>query len=220
MTLRNLFVGAAVAGGGGSPELTGTPATITWTTAQDPPGQSITIPSDATAVYMFWTFWGTGGAGLASATLNSVSPNETHEIPVLDFEMAAGVAAWYNPATGSRTLDVAWDSGNDGPTTIVAFVKGGNTTAWRDADADQGDLTAAVSVTITTVADDLVLKMDARLAISSPPSLSSGWTNAQTHNNTSYSSRLSSIIATGTTQVCNSEDESSSTVCAISIPPA
>lgn len=203
--------------------LTGTPVAIVWAAGANPAGQSITIPSDATAVYMFWAFDGVdaNGHGLASATLGGVSPSQTYEIPTAaGFYPATGVAAWYNPSTGSQTLDPEWDIAPvEGPVTIVAFVKGGDTTAWRDADADQDISSNAVSVTLTTVAGDLVLKLDQRFdANENPPVLSSGWTNGQTTGNVDEGARLSYISATGTTQVCASENEDYSSIVAISIP--
>lgn len=207
--------------------LTGTPTAVTWASGINPAGQSITIPSDATAVYMFWSFFhGTAGHGLASATLNGNNPSQTSEFPTGgsgEFT-ATGVAAWYNPATGSRTLDVAWDAAPvEGPTCIVAYVKDGDTSAWRDADGNQNSDVTAVTTTLTTVSGDLVLKYDQRYIGNAekgtnPPSLSSGWTNGQTTTNVSQGARLSYISATTTTQVCNSEEEYFSSIVAISIP--
>lgn len=205
--------------------LTGTPVAVNWAAGIDPAGQSITIPSDATAVYMMWAYDGVdaNGHGLASATLAGNSPSQTFELPTATgFNPATGVAAWYNPPTGSQTLDVAWDIAPvEGPTCIVAFVKDGDTTAWRDADADQDVDANAVSVTLTTVAGDLVIKFDQRFDGSeNPPSLTSGWTSGATGGNVDEGCRLSYISATGTTQVCASEDESYSSIVAISIPSA
>ena len=199
--------------------LTGTPTVVTWAAGADPTGQSITIPSDATAVYMFWSYWNaTVGGGLLSVTLNSASPAQTFENTTTANLTATGVAAWYNPSTGSQTLDVAWDlSPTEGATCIVAYVKGGDTTAWTDADADHNDSTNAVTVTLTTVVDDLVLKYDQK-AGATAPSTSASWSSAQTTTNNGESARLSYISAAGTTQVCDSEDEDYSSVVAISIP--
>lgn len=201
--------------------LTGTPTAITWASGSDPAAQNITIPSDATAVYMFWSYYdGAAGNGLASCTLNSASPDQTLEIPGGGVYTASGVAVWYNPSTGTQSLDPAWDgTPSEGPTTIVAYVKGGDTTAWRDADAGQDQDTNAVTVTLTTVSGDLVLKYDQRYdGGGTPPSTSSGWTSAQTTANNGEASRLSYISASGSTQVCDSEDEAWSTVVAVSIP--
>lgn len=201
--------------------LTGTPTAVTWASGSDPAGQSITIPADATAVYMLWTYYASGtGHGLASSTLNGNAPGQTFEYPMPGgYKVAAGVAAWYNPATGSQTLDVSWDaSPSNGPTTIVAYVKDGDTTAWRDADALSTTESTAISVTLDTVSGDLVLKHDMRFSGSVPPANSSGWTSSQTQNNNSESARLAYISATGATQACPAEDEFYSVLVALSIP--
>lgn len=205
--------------------LTGTPVAINWAAGIDPAAQNITIPSDATAVYMMWAYDGVdaNGHGLASVTLNGAAPDQTFEVPTAaGFVPATGVAAWYNPATGSQSLDPAWDiEPVEGPVTIVAYVKGGNTTAWRDADADQDIDANAVSTTLDTEPGDLIIKFDQRFDGGlNPPSLTSGWTNGATGGNASEGCRLSYISASGTTQVCASEDESYSSIVAIAIPPA
>jgi hypothetical protein len=205
--------------------LTGTPVAVAWAAGINPAGQSITIPADATAVYMFWAYAvGAAGHGLASATLNGASPSQTYEIASqATYEPTTGVAVWYNPSTGSQTLDPAWDiAPEEGPSTIVVFVKDGDTTAWRDADAAQGNGVGAVTVTLTTVSGDLVIKFDQRYNgnTAGAPALSSGWTNGQTQTNGVESSRASYISATGTTQVCNSENEDYSSIVAIAIGPS
>lgn len=206
--------------------LTGTPTEVIWGGAQNPAGQSITIPSDATAVYMFWAWWSSStGLGLASATLNGASPNQTIEAVTNTNPTgsgANGVAIWYRPATGSQTLDLAWDGvPGDGPTSIVVYVKDGNTTSWRDAAVDHDELSNAVSATVNTVSGDLVLKYDDRFETNEVvPTLTPGWTNGQTAGQLDHGSRLSYISATGATQVANSEDESYSSITAVSIPAA
>lgn len=205
--------------------LTGTPVAVAWAAGINPAGQSITIPADATAVYMVWSYAvGANGHGLASVTLNGASPNQTYEIASAStYEVATGVAAWYNPATGSRTLDPAWDAApEEGPSTIVFFTKDGNTTTWADADAAHAAGVSAVTVTLTTTSGDLVVKFDQRYNgnIAGSPALSASWTNGQTQTAGVESSRLSYISATGTTQVCNSENEDYSSIVAIAIGPS
>lgn len=207
--------------------LTGTPVEVIWASGINPAGQSITIPADATAVYMFWAFDGVdaNGHGLATATLAGNSPSQTFEVTTgTGFLPATGVAAWYNPSTGSQTLDVSWDIAPvEGPVTTVVFVKDGDTSTWRDVDGARAAGTTAVSVTLTTVSGDLVIKFDQHYDGVLPldaPSLSAGWTNGLTGGNVSEASRLSYISATGTTQVCNSEDEDYASIVAISIPAA
>lgn len=206
--------------------LTGTPVAVAWGTSANPAGQSITIPADCTAVYMFWAFDGidADGAGLSSATLNSASPSESHALATAaGYLPATGVCAWYNPATGSQTLDVAWTQAPvEGPVCIVAFVKDGSTTAWRDVDSAHASGTTAVSVTLTTVSGDLVIKFDQRYdAGGNAPVLTSGWTNGQTQTGqASENARLSYISATTTTQACASENEDYSSIVAIAIGPS
>jgi hypothetical protein len=201
--------------------LTGTPVTITWAAGANPAGQSITIPSDATAVYMFWCYFDSGGSGygLSSATLNSANPDQTHEHPGDNTVNATGVAVWYNPSTGSQTLDPAWDSApTSGATCTVYYIKDGDTTAWTDADSEAAAAATAVSVTLTTDTDELVIKFDTRDS-GTAPSNSSGWTSDTTQTNNSNSSRAAHITPSGTTQACPCEDENYSSIVAVSIPP-
>ena len=208
--------------------VTGTPAAIAWQTATaNPTPQNVTVAADATAFYMFWSYYANAsGHGLASATLGGVAADDTFEVPGTSSLTATGVAVWYNPSTGTKSLDVSWDQAPvEGPTTTVICTKGGDTTAWRDADGDANTEANAVSVTLTTVAGDLVIKHDQLWnndTFSTVPSLSAGWTNGVTFGQSPYveSARLSYIAATGATQVCDSENESYSTVVAISIPAA
>lgn len=200
----------------------GTPVAIAWAAGANPAGQSVTIPSGTTACYMFWSYFpGNIGNGLASVTLAGNAPAQTFEVASLTNEPACGVAAWYNPPSGSQTLDPAWDAApSDGPNTIVVFVDDSDTTSWRDADGGNGEAAAAQTVTLTTVSGDLVIKWDSRFATTAP-GLSAGWTNAQTQVNVvNYSSRVSTIVATGTTQVADAENESYTGLIAISVPDA
>jgi hypothetical protein len=196
--------------------LTGTPLVVTWAAGANPAGQSITIPTDATAVYMFWTYF-SGVGGLSSVTLNSNNPDETHELEGTGSLNATGVTAWYNPATGSQTLDPAWDlSPSTGAVCTVYYVKDGDTTGWRDVDSDANTGSTAVSVTLTTETDDLVIKFDAK-DTTSVPGNTAGWTSDTTDDNGGMAARAAHISATGSTQVCPSENENFSSVVAISI---
>ena len=202
-------------------QLTGTPENVTWDGGTNPTGVSITIPSDATAVYMFWRYGtATAGSGLSTATLNAIAPDEAHEIPTdATFGSTTGVSIWYNPSTGSQTLDVAWDvapAAGEGPTTIVAYVRNGNTNAARDLDSDHNNTGTAVTVTLTTETSDLVLKFD---SADTAPGLTPGWISEQTQTIDGDSSRLSSIVALNITQICDSEDEDYSSIVAVSIGP-
>jgi len=98
------------------------------------------------------------------------------------------------------------------------FVRGGNVTAWRDAAAQFASDIGPVSVTLTTVPGDLVIKVDTSAAPGTPPSLSAGFTNGLTAVINSLPARLSYRFATSSSEVCASEDEFYSTVVAFSIP--
>jgi hypothetical protein len=194
---------------------------IVWATGADPAAQNITVPADATAVYFVWSFWLVGSHNISSVTLNGSAPSQSHGIAGDASLTAIGVAAWYNPPTGSRSLDVAWsgppNGDGGGPVSGVIFVKNGNTTSWRDADSAHASGTTQVSVTLTTVAGDLVIKFDQTYLVI--PSNSSGWTSLFTSGITfNVGGRAASISATGATQVCDSENENSSALVAFSIP--
>ena len=200
--------------------LTGTPVFIDWGTGANPAGQSITIPADCTEVDEFWRYYSSSSADLVAATLNGVSYSQVYTEPGNGTQDGRGVIGWYNPATGSQTLDVEWanDPSTNLAPTMVAFVKDGDLTAWRDADAAFAPDVGPVSVTLTTVAGDLVIKNDT--SAGSAPSLSAGWTSGLTATLNSLPARLSYIDATGSSQVCDCEDDFYSTIVAISIPAA
>lgn len=204
-------------------ELTGTPTAISWGTSASPTAQNISIPADATAVYAFASGYRETGNNLPSFTLAGASPAEQFGLNGDPGQLKAGrVAAWYNPSTGTQSLAITWPTAQDfNPNCIVAYVRGGDTTAWRDADGGNTEGTTAISVTLTTVSGDLVLKFDVRANATTAPSLSAGWTNAQTQVSIGNdSARLSSISASGATQVCNAEDEFYSLMLAVAIPAA
>lgn len=203
--------------------LTGTPTAIVWASGATPAAQNVTIPADATAVYLFGDYYSDGAGTLATATLAGAGSDQLFEVAQNANGSTTWVAAFYNPPTGSQALQVTFDdSPTEGPISIVAYVTGGDTTAWRDADGAVNTSvagTTTLSVTLTTVAGDLVIKLDGKFG-GTPPTTSAGWTSAQTQTNNSHSSRLSTISATGTTQVAASEDEDYSALVAISIPAA
>jgi hypothetical protein len=111
---------------------------------------------------------------------------------------------------------------------VVVFVKNGVTTGWRDAVADHDSVGNPVSATITSEVQDLVIKYDVinrSLSSVPPPSLTAGWTNiiADTPDGDPggglwMSLRASSVDVPGNpSTVCDSEDESYSSICAIAI---
>lgn len=195
--------------------LTGTPVTVTTS------GGSITIPSDATAVYMLWAAWGSESntQEISAATIGGVSYNQSYSLGDSAYHPAIGVLAWYSPSTGSQTLSFTWaQSVTAGPVIIVAFVKGGDLTAWRDVDADQciSD-TDPISVALASTSSDLVIKLNANY--STTPGTSTGWTSQQTHSNNNVGSRLSSCNSPGSSStVCDGENENYGSLIAVSIP--
>ncbi len=205
--------------------LTGTPENVAFAAIAAPTGISVTVPADATAVYYFGSFYSGNTVGLVSVTLGGVAADQIIDLDNTGsgagFMGAVFCAAWYNRGTGAKTLTpVFGDDPDTGPVGTVAYVKDGDTTAWRDADTDHNSGSTAVTVTLTTVSGDLVLKYDRR-GDATVPSLSSGWTAGQTQTDQNgESARLSYISASGTSQVCDSEDESFNAVVAISIPAA
>lgn len=188
-----------------------------------PAAQTITIPADATAVYLFWFYYANSdGAGLASATLNGASPGQTFELPMqlAGNESPTGVAAWYAPATGARSLAVTWDAVPiHGPNCVAVYVKDGDITAWRDADADAASGTANAQTILTTAVDDLLLRLDTRYDTSeTPPALQSGWTSGATGGQVDYGSRFSYRTAAGTSETLDCPDDQWPSVVGISIP--
>ena len=186
----------------------------------DPAAQNITVPTDCTAVYVFWTFWANGTFALSSITLDGQAPNQSVSGSTSAGGLTArGCAAFYNPATGTRALDLAFGTAPaEGPLCVVVFVKDGDTTAWRDADTASGLGETALSLTLDTQPGDLVLKFDEKYGTTTP-SLTSGWSNVATQTiGDTESGRLSAISAADTSQVVTAEDEYYSALVAISIP--
>jgi len=197
-------------------------AVITWASGVNPAAQNISIPADATAVYLFWGYWDNNTTNIASATLNSNNPSQSGGIAGAGNITASGVAAWYNPATGTQSLDVAWTHAPSfGPTSFVVYVKGGDTTAWRDIDfASNTGSDGAPGVTLTTQAGDLVLRNESYLYPSGPPANASGWTSINTQENNSVGSRVARIAATGTSQAVTAESNYYTVIVGLSIPAA
>lgn len=195
---------------------------VTWPSAtQDPSGQSINVPKGTDAVYMFWTaYLGASNGGLNTATLNGNSYDVALEIPsVASTYTGTGVAIWYNPASGARTLDIAWDATPErGVTCIVLFLSWGEHSL-TGSDSDQNLGSNAVSASCPSQSGDIVFKYDGKFSSGTAPSLSGGWTNVATAITDQEAVRLSYIPSTGATVVADSEDEDYSTVIAISIAP-
>lgn len=201
--------------------LTGTPVVVTWASGATPAAQNVTIPGDCTAVYVFTGWWtSANGSTITGLTLNGANADQTIELATVNSggeKTGGGWRVFYNPATGSRALQITFSAAPEfGPTTQVVFVLGGDTTAWRDADAAAGISDDPASVTIDTAVGDLVLKGEANLFAGT--TLQSGFTSAQTQSNNSADSRTSYLTAAGTSQMCEVVDPSYGLVAAISIP--
>lgn len=200
----------------------GTPVSISWDPLTATPGsQSVTVPSGASACYMFWTWYAVAGGGLASATLNGAAPDQTFEVPAAAGDnVGTGVAVWYDPPSGSQTLTVTWDTAPaEGPLTAVCFVEDGDNTAWRDVDGAQIAGGTQQTITLTTVSGDLVLVFDQ--SYTAVPSNESGWTSLLTVGpSLNEGGRLRSIVATGSTQAASTQDTNYSTIVGVVIPDA
>lgn len=202
-------------------ELTGTPVAITWASGASPASQNVTIPGDCTAVYVFTAWWtSTHNSSISTLTLNGNAADQTVELPTTNSggeRTGGGWRAFYNPATGSRALAITFSAAPEfGPTTIVVFVRNGDTSAWRDADSANGVADDPAEITLTTVSTDLVLKGEAQLFSST--TLQSGFTSAQTQDNENCSARVSYLTASGTSQFCDVTSPSYPLVAALSIP--
>lgn len=198
----------------------GTAIAVTWASGSAPAAQSITIPSGATAVCMLWAMNTTNtGNGMASATLNSITPDINFEIPEQsNGNPATGVCVWYNPSTGAQDLEVSWDDVPDeGPVTGVCYVSGVGEAQDYDGDSDPATPNTEQSVTIDSDTDGLVIKMDQRFG--GGPSVSTGWTSLVNGNNAGQYFEMSDKDSPGaSTSVCDSEGEFYSSVIAISFP--
>lgn len=192
--------------------------------AQNPAAVNITIPADCTCVVLFWTTlnYSSGLGGIASVTLDGNAPTDAYELNhAPTYKVATGIAAWYSPATGTKALDIAWDQlPEEGPTCGVAYIKDGafSVAASGLQHTENAD---ACSTTLNGIASGhLVLKYDQKFGTTAP-SLSSSWTNIlTTTNGVNQAARLSYISATGTSQVCDSENEDFSTIAAIAFAPS
>jgi len=198
----------------------GTPVPVDWATGQNPAAQNIVIPADCTSVYMFWTYYNsTASSGLSSATLNSVAPDETFEVATVSGKTATGVCVWHNVSTGTQSLDVAWDQAPaEGPTTVVAFVKGAAGAA-RDIQGSSASSTNSANASIATQPGDLVFKYEQRWDIdgNNTPIADLGWLAMMSGRNVEESSLLSLRVANDADETGYSNNESESTMLMMSV---
>lgn len=207
-----------------APTPTGTPVAINWAAGADPAAQNVTVPADATLALFAFALDGldADGEGLLDVTLGGVAPTGAFLLGTLaGYFPATGLCWWVSPPTGTQALNPAWTAAPvEGPTSAFWCMKDAG--APRDVDGARAIGATAVSVTLTTVAGaepDSVWKFDQRFdTAENPPFLSAGWTNAATGGNVDEGCRLSYIVATGTSQVCNSENEEYSSLVAVAIP--
>lgn len=199
-------------------EITGTPAAVTWGSAQDPTSQNVTVEADASHAFLTWTFWpNTDGMSVTQwPTLNGLSPDENIELArSVGDESATGAHVWRDPPSGTQAVDLSWeDTVGEGPNSFFGCVRGA-ASALVDIDTNQGAASEAISVTLSGLkSGDLCIKHD-MVTASSPPSNTSGWNSLATITNVNLeSSRLAWISASGSTQDCPSEDEAWSTIVA------
>ena len=135
---------------------TGSPVTVD--AAANSGSQSITVPSDATAVAVFWpAAWRTSASlSMSSMTLGGSGLTLAQNVAQGTDAPACGVGYISAPATGSQTL--AWDwSGTDdveeGGRLVVAFLKDTPTSsavADSDAVASESAGPTTESVTLST----------------------------------------------------------------------
>lgn len=189
-----------------------------------PAAITLTIPSGTTRVYIPWSFDGIDGTSgdIASATLatGTLAVN-TSRTTGAGYSCAAGLLVFTGVSSGSRNLTITWTAApSEGPTGYAVYTD--ETGTIEDADHDAQISSTACSVTLTTTAGSTVYKFDQRYTngSSSPPPLSTGWTNLNTDWRSSESTRLSYQVAAGTSTVCNAEGEDYSSVVAWSVQVA
>lgn len=204
--------------------VTGTAAGLTFEVGTaTPTAVNVTVPADATAAYVFWTYFGASGTdGVSAATLGGTAYSQKYDYNATSDYYSTGVIAFYSPATGTKSLSITWatappDQEGSGPSVIIVYTKDGNTTAWRDADGTSGATSA--SVTLTTESADLVLALDGHYDIAGPGD-ASGWTTLASFVQRNCGIKARNISASGASQVAASVSSSYPAITAIAIPAA
>lgn len=191
-------------------------------TAQNPSAVNITVPPGTKLMYLSWTYWRDASEyGLASATINSIAPDQTFEVAGNQTRTATGVAEWRNPPTGENLpLVIQWDNSvGEGPTCIVSFWDQVATTGWRSRDGANAVVDVEVSFNIETQPGDIVVKHDQHFGTTTP-SLTTGYSSAVIHaNRNNESARLSFTVASGSTTTVTSEDPNYSSLVAWALIP-
>lgn len=155
--------------GGG--EISSAPAvvgTISQVNASAASGStSVTVPDNATGVVALWSGWRSGSSGTLSTNTLGGNAFTTRAEKASDIPADApgcGVATLTSlPAAGSQTFAWAWSDGlarTEGGGIFLIWVRNINTSdIFRDADVDSKAGSNAVSVTIDSLATDLVLSL-------------------------------------------------------------
>lgn len=146
---------------------------------------TVTVPEDCTAAYVFLGGNYSSSGGYFTATLGGNAQDESIHTGGSTSYTNGGAVAFYNPPTGTQTLALTFaQSISMGMGGVIAYVKGGDTTGWRDADIDQQTSTTQCTATVSSSTTDLVLGLHTR--ITSYPGVPSGWT--QVGSNVYYNS--------------------------------
>jgi hypothetical protein len=138
---------------------------------------SVTVPANATCAVAFWAaFNNLGPSTLSTLTLGGNAFTTRSEIatkvPVAD-RTGTGVATLTNlPGTGTQTLAWAWsdaDARDEGGGLVVVWVKDVNIAVLvRDSDVQNASTSTIPSVTIDSIATDLVMAMAQRFGDPDP----------------------------------------------------
>lgn len=207
---------------GGEPmtaTVTGTPVAIALSLTATPGAQNITVPADAEGVVVFWAYWlNATGYGLTSMSSTFSGTFTSVELAGTSIESATGISYAAVTSTGAKTITPVWNNTpSEGPTFIVAFVKGINTADWvRDTGLDSRSGETAVSATVDSATTDLVLSLDQKY--DAIPGLETGWTSLQTQSNGSEGARLRSADSPGaSTTTATIQNPYYSTIAVISI---
>lgn len=221
-------------GGGGGPAGPATPVgvaqKIVWTAGQaNPDAQNVTIDASADGFAVFGSYYhGSTGQGLDGATLapngitlGGAAPDFFQEaLTDTGDQSMTYVAVWFNPPTGTVSLDIAQDQiPAEGPICIGHAWSGGAGSVNHHI-VDNNTTNGSAGGTINTAADALVLVLDQHFhAGGTAPTLQSGWSDLSggTQSNASEAGRLRYIVATGSTVTVTAQDLNYSTIAAISI---
>lgn len=176
---------------------------------------SVTVPADATAVIAFWCQYD----GNTNSTLNSLTLGgnsfttliQTGSGQVTD-ENGGGVAILETlPGTGSQTCAWTWSAGgarSEGGEIVLVWIKDHNPgDAVRDSDIDSNTGTGVdASITLTTVATDLVLGFGESFTPTNPATSGTAFISNATLNSQIYdATEVTAGAATTVVSVTNGD---------------